>query len=66
MRALLDLGRIPKAFWVKPPAVNLWRGSRGTDVDGTEMESEDAQLDFLVFLSEKRERAGLFGFVTAD
>ena len=51
---------------MKPAAVNLWRGSRGTDVDGTEMESEDAQLDFLVFLSEKRERAGLFGFVTAD
>jgi hypothetical protein len=46
MRALLELGCILKAFWVMPEAVKLWRESRGTGVDGTEMESEDAQLDF--------------------
>jgi len=66
MRALLELGRIPKAFWVMPEAVKLWRESRGTGVDGTEIESEDAQLGFLIFLSEKQERARLFEFVTAN
>lgn len=29
-------------------------------------ENEDVQLDFLIFLSEKRGRAELFKFVTAD
>jgi hypothetical protein len=68
MRALLqvELGRIPKAHLVMPEAVKLWRESRRAGVDGPEMESEDAQLDFLIFLSEKWERAALFKFVTAD
>jgi hypothetical protein len=63
MSVLLELSRIPKAFWVVPQAVKLWRESRG---DGTEKEGEDAQLDFLIFLSEKRERAGLFKLVATD
>ena len=67
MSVLLELSRIPKAFWVVPQAVKLWRESQGARVNGTEnQESEDAQLDFLIFLSEKRERAELFKLVTAD
>ena len=50
-----------------PQAVKLWRESRGAGVNVTqEKESEDAQLDLLIFLSEKRERAGLFELVIAD
>ena len=66
MKAILELGRIPKVHLVIPEAVKLWRESREAGVDGTEIEREDAQLDFLIFLSEKWERAGLFEFVTAD
>ena len=63
---LLELGRIPKAFWVVPQAVKLWRESQGAGTDDTDKKSEDAQLDFLIFLSEKRGRAELFKFVTVD
>ena len=67
MTAFLELGSIPKAFWVVPQAVKLWRESRGAGADVTEeRESEDAQLDLLIFLSEKRERTGLFKLVAAD
>ena len=59
--ALLELGRIPKAFWVVPEAVKLWRESRGAGGEDTKArETEDAELDFLIFLSEKQERAELF------
>jgi hypothetical protein len=59
--ALLELGCIPKAFWVVPEAVKLWRQSRGAGGEDTKArEVEDAELDFLIFLSEKRERAELF------
>lgn len=67
MSVLFELGRIPKAFWVVPDAVKLWRESRGAHMDGTENQrNEDAQLDLLIFLSEKRARAELFKLVTAD
>ena len=67
MSVLLELSRIPKASYVVPQAVKLWRESRGAGVNGTEnQESEDAQLDFLIFLSEKPGRAELFKLVTAD
>ena len=67
MNVLLELGRILKTFWVVPQAVKLWRESRGAGVNSAEnQENEDVQLDFLIFLSEKRERAELFKFVTAD
>ena len=67
MSVLLELSRIPKAFFVVPEAVKLWRESRGAGVNGTEnQEREDAQLDFLIFLSEKRGRADLFKLVIAD
>jgi len=57
MSALLELSHT----WVVPEAVKLWWESRGAYVKATEeKESEDAQLDLLNFLSEKRERAGLF------
>lgn len=50
-----------------PEAVKLWRESRGAGVNDTEQESaEEAQLDFLIFLSERRGRAGLFNLVTVD
>lgn len=42
VRVLFELGCIPKAFWVMPEAVKIWRESRGASVDGTEMESEHA------------------------
>ena len=61
MSVLLELGRIPKAFYVVPEAVKLWRESRGA-ANAT----ENAQLDFLIFLSEKRGRAELFELVSAD
>ena len=67
MSVLLELGRIPKASFVVPEAVKLWRESRGAGVNGTEnQQNEDAQLDFLIFLSEKRGRAELFKVVSAD
>ena len=69
MNVLLELSRIPKASCVMLQAVNLWRESRGAGVNGTEnlnRESEDAQLDLLNFLSEKRGRAELFKLVTPD
>ena len=67
MSVLLELGRIPKASFVVPEAVKLWRESRGAGVNGIEnQENEDAQLDFLIFLSEKRGRAELFKLVIAD
>ena len=67
MSILLELNRIPKASFVVPEAVKLWWESRGAGVNDTEIqESEDAKLDFLVFLSEKRGRAELFKLVTAD
>ncbi|KAK2459584.1 hypothetical protein APHAL10511_008394 [Amanita phalloides] len=63
--ALLELGRIPKAFWVVPEAVKLWRKSRGAGGEDTKARKmEDAELDLLIFLSEKRERAELFRPVT--
>lgn len=50
-----------------PEAVKLWRESRGADAAAKgEKESEDAQLDLLIFLSEKRDGAGLFKFVNAE
>jgi len=63
--ALLELGRIPKACGVIPDAAKFWRESRAANVDVTEMENEDVQLDLLIFLSEKWERAGLFKLMTA-
>ena len=66
MSFLLELSRIPEASFVVTQAVKLWRESRGAGVNGAEnQESEDAQLDFLNFLSEKRGRAELFKLVTA-
>ena len=67
MSILLELGRIPKASFVVPEAVKLWRESRGAGANNTEnQENEDAQLDFLIFLSEKRGRAELFKLESAD
>ena len=56
--ALLELGRIPKAFWVVPEAVKLWRESWGAGGKDTE-----AKLDLLIFLSDNQERAELFRLV---
>ena len=67
MSVLLELSRILKASFVVPEAVKLWRESRRAGVNGTEnQEREDAQLYFLVFLSEKRGRTELFKLVSAD
>lgn len=61
--ALLELGSIPKAFCVVPEAVKLWRKSRGAG--GEDRNVEDAELDLLIFLSEKwGQRADLFRPVT--
>ncbi|KIL71516.1 hypothetical protein M378DRAFT_19833 [Amanita muscaria Koide BX008] len=60
INALLAIGRIPKAFWVVPEAVKLWR-KRGAGGEDTEA---DAELDLLIFLSENRKRAELFCPVT--
>lgn len=66
MSVLLELSRIPKASFVVPEAVKLWRESRGAGVNGAgNQENEDARLDFLNFLSEKWRRAKLFKLVTA-
>ncbi|KAF8325529.1 hypothetical protein F5887DRAFT_1018708 [Amanita rubescens] len=62
--ALLALGRIPKAFWVVPEAVKLWRKSQRAGGEDTKAKMEDANLDLLIFLSENRERAELFRPVT--
>ncbi|KAM6503392.1 hypothetical protein JOM56_000335 [Amanita muscaria] len=64
--ALLALGRIPKAFWVVPEAVKLWRKSRRAGGEDTKAMTEDAELDLLIFLSENRERAELFRPVYVD
>ena len=66
MSILLELSRIPKAFYVVPEAIKLWRESREAANATENREREDAQLDFLIFLSEKRGRAELFKLVSAD
>lgn len=50
--ALLGLGSTPKAFWVVPEAVKHWREARVASL-AKDNESEDVQLDLLVFFERK-------------
>lgn len=63
MTSLLALGAIPKAFWTIPKAVEFYRKARPSSVAKEEVENEDVLLDMLIFLAEKRERAGLLSVV---
>lgn len=62
MTGLLMIGAVPKAFWTVPEAVKRYREARSASVAKVhaQAEDEDALLDLLIFLAEKRERAGLF------
>ncbi|KAI0312370.1 hypothetical protein OF83DRAFT_1176703 [Amylostereum chailletii] len=66
LKTLLTISRMPKAFWVIPWAAKIRRETRPADASKEEVQHEDVLLDLLVFLAEKRERAGLFKTIDGE
>lgn len=62
-KELLGLGKIPKAFYVIPRAVEKFRREREVESDPSSQEREDALLDLLIFLSSSRNQNLLFELV---
>lgn len=64
---MFALGKVPKAEFVVPEAVQKHREARAasssTDRTEGDISREDVLLDLLIFLAGKRERAALFTVV---
>lgn len=67
-KKILELGTITKARCVVPDFVKKHRERRDADqkMAKEDKDREDVLLDFLLFLAEKRERAGLFRYVGSN